>query len=182
MPSSAASGATRVARVSVVRSSVQSAFAARLRQTGRRAQTLVIASPWISVGTANSHLSNIVGVVRRYGIPTYVFSRSPATESHRLALELLADCPSAEIVLNQNLHAKVYACLAPSPYGFALLASANLTSHSDLMYEVGLMVLATGGGEAIVKELASFGLDYLRTRPESIVLKRLSTRRIRNGP
>ena len=79
-----------------------------------------------------------------------------------------------KIVLNENLHAKIYACLAPYPYGFALLCSANMTDASSQLYEVGLIVLSTGGGEGTVRELASYGLDFLRTRPESIVFKRIS--------
>ena len=86
-------------------------------------------------------------------------------------------CETVELVYNAHLHAKVYACVAPHPYGFALLGSANLTRHSEQLYEVGLLVLAGGGGDEIVAELARFGLDYLRTRPESQVIKKSAGRR-----
>ena len=119
-------------------------------------------------------MKTITGVVKRHRISTYVFTRTPQTQAHRRALDTLAECPSVEIVLNDSLHAKIYACLAPYPYGFALLGSANMTDGSTQLYEVGLVVSSAGGGEETVRELASFGLDYLRTRPESVVIKRIS--------
>ena len=159
----------------MVKNSFQDVFARRLRLARRSAKTLVIASPWISSEAPDAKaLMTIIGVIKQYKIPTYIFTRTPQNSAHLHALEALGECSSVEIVLNDNLHAKIYACLAPYPYGFALIGSANLTDNSSHLYEVGLIVVAEGGGEAIVKELASFGLDYLRTRPESVVRKRIS--------
>ena len=164
--------------MAVVKNSVHDVFASRLKRAGKFARTVVIASPWItSEGPGASSLKTITSVVRRNKITTYVFTRAPQTQAHRRALDALAGCPSVEIVLNESLHAKIYACLAPYPYGFALLGSANMTDGSSHLYEVGLIVSSAGGGEETVKELASFGMDYLRTRPESIVFKRISAGR-----
>ena len=161
----------------VVKNGVQSVFAQRLKRARKVARTIVIASPWISgEGDGKSAFDTITALIERYRIPTYVFTRTPQNHAHNSALLTLIRCPTVEIVLNDNLHAKVYACLAPHPYGFALLGSANLTDGSNSLYEIGLIVLATGGGEQTVKELAAFGLNYLRTRPDSIVQKRISLR------
>ena len=166
----------RSVKAAVVKNNVHDVFAARLKRAGKFAKTVVIASPWISgEGAGAKTMKTITSVVRRHRISTYVFTRTPQTQSHRRALDALAECPSVEIVLNESLHAKIYACLAPYPYGFALLGSANMTDSSTHLYEVGMVVSSAGGGEETVRELASFGLDYLRTRPESIVFKRISS-------
>lgn len=177
MDSAPAVSLVRTVRAAVIKSGMHTVFASRLRRAGARTQRLMIASPWISETLQGDALGVITSVIRRYSIPTYVFTREPDKPSHQAAIASLSDCPSVEIVMNPNLHAKVYACVAPPPYGFALLGSANLTGASGAMYEIGLIVLVAGGGHEVVKELASFGLDYLRTRPESLVLKKLSTGR-----
>jgi len=171
-------GLIREAKAAVVRKGVQNIFASRLRRAGSTAKHIVIASPWITAQTAkNSALNQIVNTVTKNRIPTYVFSRPPETSSEALGLKMLADCPTVELVYNPHLHAKLYVCSAPYPYGFAVLGSANMTIHSDTLYEIGLIILAAGGGEAIIKELGSFGMDYLRTRPESKVIKKMSRAR-----
>ncbi len=169
---------TRSIRAAVIRNSLHIVLVQRLERAGSVARTLMIASPWLSSADEESGtISSIAGLIDRYRIRTYVFTRTPRTEAHKRSVDKLSECVSVEIVTNENLHAKIYACIAPYPYGFALLGSANLTSASEYMHEIGLLVLSAGGGDAIVKELASFGLDYLRTRPDSLVLKRYSMRR-----
>ncbi len=164
----------REAKAAVVRNGVQQVFASRLRRARKVVRLIVIASPWITAQTArNSALSQIARIVTENKIPTHVFSRSPQTSSELLGLQMLTNCPTVELVYNPHLHAKLYVCIAPYPYGFAILGSANMTSHSDALYEIGLIVLAAGGGEGIIKELANFGMDYVRTRPESQVAKRM---------
>jgi len=171
-------GLVRTAKAAVVRKGIQHVFANRLRNAGRAVQKIVIASPWITRQSDNvrNPLLRIISVIRRGNIPTYVFTRPPEGSSELDALNMLSECASVEIVYNPNLHAKLYVCVAPYPFGFAILGSANLTSRSDDLYEIGLLVLAEGGGEQIVKQLASFGLDYLRTRPDSTLVKRFSRR------
>lgn len=90
-------------------------------------------------------------------------------------------CPTAELIYNDNVHAKIYAAPAPSPYGFAVLGSANLTAGSTELYEIGLLVTGVGGGSAIVDDLAHFGVHHLRTRPESEVIKKMDMMSRRHG-
>ena len=172
-------GYVRTVKAAVVRDGIQYAFSARLRQSRKEAHKIIIASPWIGYGDIRrGPLTSIVSTIDTCRIPTYVFTRQPQNNTHIQAVNALMRCPYIEIVYNNNLHAKLYICMAPYPYGFAIIGSANLTSGSEALYEIGLLILAQGGGEEIVKELASFGLDYLRTRPDSRIIKRFSFRRL----
>lgn len=172
-------GFIRTVKAAVVRKGIQNVFYARLRRSKKEAHKIIIASPWISYSdTKGGPLLNIVSTIGAYKIPTYVFTRQPENTTHALAMDILMSCPYVEIVYNNSLHAKLYICMAPYPYGFAIIGSANLTSGSENLYEIGLLILAQGGGEEIVKQLASFGLDYLRTRPDSQIVKRFSLRRL----
>ena len=156
----------RSVKAAVVRNSVQDVFAQRLKRSKEAARTLVIASPWItSEAPPVNALEIITGVINRYRIPTYIFTRTPRDLAHRRAVDTLCNCSSAEIVLNDNLHAKVYVCLAPSPYGFALLGSANLTDGSSRLYELGLLVLATGGGEETVRGIGFLWIGLFADTP-----------------
>ncbi|MBI4330564.1 MAG: hypothetical protein HY673_04735 [Chloroflexi bacterium] len=171
-------GLVREAKAAVVRNGVQRVFAARLRIARNAAKMIVIASPWITAQTEKSSpLNQIIHLINERNIPTYVFTRQPQTASEHLGQQLLMECPTVELVYNPHLHAKLYVCIAPYPYGFAVLGSANMTVNSDALYEIGLLILAAGGGEIIIKELASFGLDYMRTRAESQVVKKMSRAR-----
>ena len=168
----------RSVRVSTIRGGMLSLLSKRLRRFGRHVSELVVASPWITDHSSdNGTVEQISGMIGKWRIPTFVFTRPPESVAHMKALEILKTCPSLELIYNRYLHAKVYACVAPYPYGFALLGSANLTQGSERLYEIGLMILSGGGGDHIVKELSDFGLLYLRTRPESEVIKRMSHRR-----
>jgi hypothetical protein len=166
-------GLVREIKAAVVRNGVHKVFAARLRRASNTAKYVVIASPWITESSKGGSLDQITKILSEKRIPTYVFVRPPETEFELQGIQLLINCPTVELVYNPHLHAKLYTCIAPYPYGFALLGSANMTVRSNTLYEIGLLVLAAGGGEVIIKELASFGMDYLRTRPESLVVKRM---------
>ena len=175
-------GLVRSVKAAVVRKGIQHVFANRLRRAQRQARKLIIASPWVTcIDMVESPLVSIISIIKRHQLPTYVFTRPPENTAEIKALNMLAQCPSVEIVHNPNLHAKLYICLAPYPYGFAMLGSANLTHKSEELHEIGLIVLAAGGGEEIIRQLASFGMDYLRTRSDSSVQKRLRLRRKNYG-
>lgn len=174
-------GLVRRAKTAIIRRGIQRAFVSRLMRVGKHIRFSVIVSPWISSleGGSNS-IKRLAKYIDRLSLPTYVFTRPPATSDHLEAIQVLLGCPSVEIVYNPQLHAKVYACVGPQPYGFAILGSANMTVRSASLYEIGLLVLAGGGGDHVVKELAEFGVHYLRTRPDSQVVKKRSPRRSRD--
>jgi len=168
----------RNVRASIVRGPVHDVCARRLQRARQHARQIVIVSPWITLGAETVDAVQAIGALAtKDRIPTYIITRPPTQASHERAMQFLQSCPMIEVVYNRSVHAKVIACLAPYPYGFALLGSANLTANSAGLYEVALLVLAVGAGETIVKDLAAFGMDYLRTRPESQVVKRIAPRR-----
>jgi hypothetical protein len=172
---------SRMVPAAVVRSGVQRVFVSRLRRAAEHVQRIVVISPWItSVTDGPCPFSSLVSIIKARRIPGYFFTRPPETAAHLRAVEILLRCPTAELLYNDNIHAKVYASTGPSPHAFALLGSANLTANSLALYEIGLLVLGVGPGSAIVDDLANFGLRHLRTRPESDVVKRIDPRSLRN--
>ncbi len=172
----------RTVKAAVVRKGIQYVFENRLRRAQYEAQKIIIASPWVTCSDMKAGpLVRITSIINKHQLPTYIVTRPPENSAEVKALNMLSQCQSTEIVYNPNLHAKLYICLAPYPYGFAMIGSANLTHKSEELHEIGLIVLAAGGGEEIVKQLASFIMDYLRTRPDSAVQKRLILRRKNHG-
>jgi hypothetical protein len=119
-------------------------------------------------------------VIQLRSIPAYFVTRRPENAQQTKANDILRSCPSVELIYNENVHAKIYACTGPQPHGFALLSSANLTSNSLTLYEIGLLIVGVGPGSSMVEELANFGLRHLRTRPESEVVKKIDVRSLRN--
>ena len=163
----------RTVKTAVVRRGIQKTFVRRLIRAGADLRYVVIASPWLSTFEGRTYsMDRLARQIKILDVPCYVITRSPRTNEHLRAVELLQSCPAVELLYNENLHAKIYACVGPAPHGFAILGSANLTSSSLSLHEIGLIVMSGGGGDAVVKELAEFGVTYLRTRPESRVIKR----------
>lgn len=170
----------RLVRAAVIRNGVQRVFVNRLRRT-KHVRRVVVISPWIT-GAEDSFCPffSLVQLIRSRRIPAYFITRRPDDNAHAKATELLKSCPTVELVYNENVHAKVYACIAPSPHSFALLGSANLTAKSLELYEIGLLVVGVGPGSSIVENLANFGFCHLRTRPESEFVKKIDARSMRN--
>lgn len=173
---------SRMVPAAVVRSGVQRVFVNRLKRAREHVRSVVVISPWITAVTDGPcAFSSLVEIIRSHRLPGYFFTRRPETSAHLRAVEILRTCPTAELLYNDNIHAKVYACTGPSPHAFALLGSANLTANSMNLYEIGLLVLGVGPGSAVVDDLANFGLRHLRTRPESDVIKKIDLRSVRNA-
>jgi hypothetical protein len=171
----------RMVPAAVIRSGVQRVFVNRLRRAKEHARHVVVISPWITmVGDSSCPFLALVQLVRTRRIPAYFITRRPDNNAHVRAVEVLRACPTVELVYNDNVHAKIYACTGPSPHGFALLGSANLTAKSLEMYEIGLLIVGVGPGSSIVEDLANFGIRHLRTRPESEVVKKIDVRSLRN--
>lgn len=165
----------------IVRSGIQRVFVNRLRRAAAHVRHIVIVSPWITAGKdAGFPFSVLRKTIHSRRLPAYVITRRPQDAAHLAAINVLMECPTVEIVCNDNVHAKIYAASGPSPHGFAILGSANLTAGSMDLYEIGLLVTGVGPGSAIVEDLANFGIRHLRTRPESEVLKKMSFRKIRD--
>jgi hypothetical protein len=165
----------------VIRSGVQRVFVNRLNRARKNVRRVVVISPWISTTFAPScPFITLVGLIRERRIPSYFITRRPENAQQSRAVDILRSCPTVELIHNDNVHAKLYVCTGPSPHGFALIGSANLTTNSLNLYEIGLLVVGVGPGSYIVEELGSFGTQHLRTRPESEVIKKIDVRSLRN--
>jgi hypothetical protein len=174
-------GLCRDVPAAVIRSGLQRVFVNRLARAKEGVRHIVVISPWITTtGERTCPFTSLVQLIKLRRVPSYFITRKPNTFEHNRAVEMLTAIPMVELVFNENVHAKVFACPAPSPYGFALLGSANLTANSLTLYEIGLLVVGVGPGSKVVDDLANFGLQ-LRTRPESEVVKKIDVRSLRNG-
>ena len=164
----------------VIRSGIQKVFVNRLRKEKHQIRHIVVISPWItSSDGSSSPFKLLVKLIRSRNFPSYIITRRPQSYAHTQAIEDLKSCPTVELIYNENVHAKIYAATGPSPHGFALLGSANLTAGSLELYEIGLLIIGVGAGSSIVEDLANFGIRHLRTRPESHVIKKIDFRRLR---
>ncbi len=171
---------TRSVPAAVIRSGIQRVFVNRLRREKDHVRHVVVISPWItSSPDSSSPLKLLIKLIRSRSFPAYIITRRPQNHAHTQAIEALKTCPTVELIYNDNVHAKIYAATGPSPHGFALLGSANLTAGSLELYEIGLLVIGVGPGSSIVEDLANFGIRHLRTRPESEVIKKIDFRRLR---
>jgi hypothetical protein len=174
--------AVRSVPAALIRSGVQRVFNNRLRRAKGHVNHIILVSPWLSAFEGHPHsVEQLVGHINQYRIRTYIFTRPAATSLENAVIAKLELCQSAEIVVNPHLHAKVYACVGPPPYGFGIVSSANFTDTSSHLYEIGMLIVGMGAGAQIVEQLSDFALSYLRTRPESRVLKRMDLRRGAHG-
>jgi hypothetical protein len=174
--------AVRSVPAALIRTGVQHVFNSRLRRAKGQVNHIILVSPWVSPFEGRAHsMEQLVWHINKYKLRTYVFTRPPVTVLEHTVAAAFDRCPSAEVVVNPHLHAKVYACVAPSPYGFGIVSSANFTESSSQLYELGMLIIGMGAGAQIVDQLSDFALSYLRTRPESQVTKRIALRRRADG-
>lgn len=131
-------------------------------------ESLVIVSPWITPMRDELPLSSIIDRINRNAIPTVVILRPPTKEPmNREAAELLSDCEHVLLYYNNDLHAKIYVCRC-SPFGFALLSSANLSGKATRAHEIGLMIEGKGPGTEIIEELGLVGQQDIPNRAGTI--------------
>lgn len=143
-------------------------------------QSLILISPY--VGTLEGSRVTLDAVCRKAvekGIPTYVITRSPEDEYHQQAVDTLISYDHVELRFNQSLHAKLYVCLCQDEYhSFALIGSANLTRTSiEKNIEIAMMISGRGRGRDILRELARWGLERLRTLNDTKLVKKMKFRR-----
>jgi len=135
---------------------------------------LVIISPWVGFLQREKCGYSLEDIARRINsnrIPTYVITRDPEVEIANIkAIDIFLSCPSVNLYYNNSLHAKVYVCRC-EPFGFALLSSANLSSTSVKMVEIGLMIEGKGYGQIVVEELECVGKEDLPGMSETKVVK-----------
>jgi hypothetical protein len=96
-------------------------------------------------------LEVLANKINRERIPTFVVTREPEEDYHKRALRTLVTCRTAEIILNDALHAKMY--IAENRVSsLALIASANLTRTGLEGIEAGILIRGWGIGEDLIRE------------------------------
>ena len=136
--------------------------------------SLVVISPWIGSLQREElgySVEDVAQLIRSKQIPTYVITRDPEAETvNRKAIDIFCSCPTVNLYYNNNLHAKVYVCRC-EPFGFALLSSANLSTASSKMVEIGLMIDGKGYGQMVVEELENVGKEDIPGMPGTKIVQ-----------
>jgi len=151
-------------------------FLQRYLMGGVVAQTMVIISPFIGdlAGTP-FELRAVTEKAVADRTRLYVITREPREPYHQAGVEVLQQCPLAEIRYNPDIHAKLYVVWSrDEAESFALFGSGNLTK-SGLRHniELGMMIFARGHGRTILRDLYQWGSYSLRTMSQRV--KAIST-------
>ena len=146
-------------------------FLQRYLLGGVVAQTMVFVSPFIGdlAGTP-FELRAVTEKAVADRTRLYVITREPREPYHQAGVELLQQCPLAEIRYNPDIHAKLYVVWSrDETESFALFGSGNLT-ESGLRHniELGMMIFARGHGRAILRDLYQWSSFILRTMSQRV--------------
>ena len=135
--------------------------------------SLFIISPWItSLRNEQITLENIINKIRHEKIKTTIITRDPNKEQiNRIAVDLFRKEELINLYFNNELHAKVYICRC-SPFGFALVSSANLSGNATHAYEVGVFLEGKGYGRELIEKLQLLGTDDLPNRSGTILINK----------
>lgn len=122
-----------------------------------------LVSPWITE-TDRGRVGDLVRHMRRSGAQLVVVTRPATLRAGEPVTELIERLPSHQLLVNDQLHAKLYVCQEREGRGVALIGSANLTAGGARLSEVGLLVRPLAGSD-IIDELARVAVAQLGGRP-----------------
>jgi len=133
--------------------------------------SLFIISPWItSLENEQITLNDIMNKIKNEQIKTTIITRDPNKEQiNRVAVDLFRKEELITLYFNNELHAKVYICRC-SPFGFALVSSANLSGNATRAYEVGVFIEGKGYGRELIEKLQLLGTDDIPNRSGTFVI------------
>ena len=133
----------RRAHIQVTTSDVLEVFVGAVIRTRRPLQRLTLVTPWISY-VDGGPLSRLLRRAARDDAAVVLVTRSARAGSHAAAIDAVRGCRGGSVLVNPRLHAKLYVCEEVGGPGFAVIGSANMTSHSAHMDELGVMIRPTG--------------------------------------
>jgi phosphatidylserine/phosphatidylglycerophosphate/cardiolipin synthase-like enzyme len=133
---------------------------AALRAADVRRISLV--SPWVSDAASRGALGRLIAHARRSSAGIVLITRPPATAAHRAAIDLVRSYERGRVILDPQLHAKLYLCDVRVGRGVAVIGSANLTESSARLREVALLVRAAQDSR-IIRQLSTGTLKTLAT-------------------
>jgi hypothetical protein len=133
--------------------------AATLRATPVK---LCLVSPWLAE-TDYDRLATLLGHARRHRATVFIVTRPSAVAPDRGLSALLGRQPLLRILVNDQLHAKLYVCQERDGRGVALIGSANLTAGGARLAEAGVLLRPLAGSR-LIDDLASVALTALGAR------------------
>lgn len=134
---------------------------------------LYIISPWISnFGESDISISfdQLLHRLKHDNATAYVVTRPPEDQSHKLAIESLAETGRASIALLPELHTKLFTADTVQS-SFAMLGSANFTKNSFANRELGILIKSTGDGARIVQDLEYEAAEIYRHPERNLLCK-----------
>jgi len=136
-------------------------------------QRLVIISPWITALEGERiTLGDVVAKINSEKVRTTVIMRHPNKEAlNQAAARIFGEDRFVTVYSNNELHAKVYVCRC-SPYGFALVSSANLSGRATRALEIGILIEGKGHGKRIIEDLELLGTEDLPNRSGTLLYAR----------
>ena len=139
-------------------------------------ESLILISPFMGTleGTRIT-LDSLCKKALEKQIPLYVITCPPESEFTQKAVDTLKSYDNVEIRFNNSLHAKLYVCICKDEsQSFGLLGSANLTRSSiENMIEIAMLIYGRGNGREILRELARWGSERLRTMSTTKIVKKI---------
>lgn len=123
---------------------------------------LYLVSPWLAE-TDHDRIATLLGHARQHRAAVCVVTRPSAVAPERVLSALLERQPSLRILVNDQLHAKLYVCQEQDGRGVALIGSANLTAGGARQAEAGILLRPLAGSH-LLDDLASVALTGLGGR------------------
>jgi hypothetical protein len=122
---------------------------------------LWIISPWLSpLESRKITLTDIFQKIIKERIRTHIITRWPEYSWHKEALEIAGGIRDTEIILNNNLHAKLYIALGQRR-SLGLLGSANLTAKGNTGIEIGILIRNFREGTELIHAFVNTA-NYIR--------------------
>lgn len=150
--------------VEVITSDVVLEFFSRFLESKRKCLTLWIISPWITPLKGEPvTLRQVANRLESEKVYTRVITRLPDQPHYEDAVRTLADVSSCEILIMNELHAKLYVAYNQGE-SFAMIGSANVSAHSRRAVEVGLLVKDYKWGTDLIQELIN-AAHFIRSQP-----------------
>lgn len=158
---SSGSGLARRATVQTVWGDVLGSFiAATLRAAPKQ---ICLVSPWLAE-KEHDRLGRLLGHARRHRAAVTIVTRPSAVASGLALASLLGRESAVRVLVNDQLHAKLYVCQEHDGRGVALVGSANFTAGGARLAEAGVLVRPLADSR-IIDDLAKVALSELGARP-----------------
>jgi hypothetical protein len=169
--------APRRAFVQVVTGDIFGLFAREALEA--RPKRLTIVSPWVDGELSHTpSLTELLDHAERLRASVVLATRPLETPAHARAVASVLSYSRGRVLLEPNLHAKLYVCEEADGRGFAVVGSANMTDSSRRLRELAVVIRPQAGSRV----LADLGQRALTTLTAAAASPRRHTRRNQPSP